>query len=891
MTISSNLPTLKMILISFSQLPGSTFPSINYSPSRSRYSAITNYWVFVISTFNLDSSNMKISNNLYIFSNPTSTFDSFKSIQTITPGSFPTPTSSTTTYIFGQSWYGYIKEIGIVNYLITNMDISIINALQLYCGIGQYGILTTPMLKKCFLCNSYCYECFNQENNCLSCITNNGIYFDENQCLCNTTGGFFEITNAASQTDCLPCDPSCKNCINSETNCIECNSGFYLNQATSPNQCVSCPYYCSACTTPTNCSSCIANPGIFYSQNQCFCNYNAGFYEYTPSGNFYPTCAACDPNCLTCNIASTNCTSCKPTQTVFNGSCVCAAGFYNTTVNGSLVCLPCHPLSSLCFGPNFWQSLICNSNVNNIDNIQGNTCQCKPGFYYANNTCFPCNGACKKCNVSSTNCQECIDNPGFILQGNSCVCNTVNGFYSSFKNNILSCLRCHPLANTCTGPNFWEALTCNSSIPNLEMVNNSICQCVKGYYFFAKNVGHPGFDICAKCSNYCVACNYTSVNCTIYPPTLPKNEQTYVTSTVASVATSVAVAASTLITGTTITSLLQTTGVAQMCLLFSDVHLTYQIPEMDGLYKGLSVFTLDFLPNTPDLFESWFCGSTNSTTRLLVFESQLATNNDVLFLKNIGCILTFLIIFSFLYSIIILLSWKIEFCKKIRCYFEWNGIFMIILFNYYGILHASFLQIREFSFFNGGYYTANCVFAIVALVAYLVLIIFMIKKVDRPARDLEKESYQDDYGCFYKSNALDGVSKYTTILEFIRKILVIAIVILLDGNLIAQCCTIIVGSGIMAFWYLLILPKVSIVSQLGLIICELVTLVSGFALASFRPKLGAEGFEERVPIFMYTYIAIPLSVTTSTVIEQLIEIGKKIYNWCQGQQAVSTNNN
>ena len=69
-----------------------------------------------------------------------------------------------------------------------------------------------------------------------------------------------------------------------------------------------------------------------------------------------------------------------------------------------------------------------------------------------------------------------------------------------------------------------------------------------------------------------------------------------------------------------------------MCLLFSDVHLTYQIPEMDGLYQGLSVFTLNFLPNTPQLIESWFSGSANSynnnTTRLLIFESQLATNND-----------------------------------------------------------------------------------------------------------------------------------------------------------------------------------------------------------------------------------------------------------------------
>ena len=152
----------------------------------------------------------------------------------------------------------------------------------------------------------------------------------------------------------------------------------------------------------------------------------------------------------------------------------------------------------------------------------------------------------------------------------------------------------------------------------------------------------------------------------------------------------------------------------------------------------------------------------------------------------------------------------------------------------------------------------------------------MIIKVNQPERELQKESYQDNYGCFYKSNAVDGVSKYTTILEFIRKILVIAIVILLDGNLIAECCTIIVGSGLMAFWYLLILPKVSMVSRLGLIVCELVTLVSGFALASFRPKLGTDGFQGGYIILMYTYIAIPISAAATSVTEQLIEIGKRM---------------
>lgn len=66
------------------------------------------------------------------------------------------------------------------------------------------------------------------------CISSPGIFLEGNQCKCNTSGGFFVKSIG---TTCQSCDSSCKNCINNETSCTECNSGYYPNQANTPTPC------------------------------------------------------------------------------------------------------------------------------------------------------------------------------------------------------------------------------------------------------------------------------------------------------------------------------------------------------------------------------------------------------------------------------------------------------------------------------------------------------------------------------------------------------------------------------------------------------------------------------------------------------------------------------
>lgn len=140
-----------------------------------------------------------------------------------------------------------------------------------------------------------------------------------------------------------------------------------------------------------------------------------------------------------------------------------------------------------------------------------------------------------------------------------------------------------------------------------------------------------------------------------------------------------------------------------MCVLFSDVHIPYQVPEMSGLYKGLNVFNFDFLPSTPALINGWISQSPkNNSSRLLIFETQVAQDTSSLFLDSIGSIISFFLILFLVYPIILVLSWKIGLFMKIRSYFEWNGFFTIILFVYYAIMRAAFLQLKDVTIiFNG----------------------------------------------------------------------------------------------------------------------------------------------------------------------------------------------
>jgi ABC-type uncharacterized transport system permease subunit len=154
--------------------------------------------------------------------------------------------------------------------------------------------------------------------------------------------------------------------------------------------------------------------------------------------------------------------------------------------------------------------------------------------------------------------------------------------------------------------------------------------------------------------------------------------------------------------------------------------------------------------------------------------------------------------------------------------------------------------------------------------------------------ELEKEENLGAFGCFYESNNLEGVSKYTIIVELLRKLIVIAIVVMLDDNFALQCVTIIGGSVIMALWYILVLPRKSLIAQFGVILTELITMISGIALASFRPNLSLDQVESRMSILVSTFAAIPLCSAFTAVVEQIWCVTSKFLNYCRGRTIIST---
>ena len=155
---------------------------------------------------------------------------------------------------------------------------------------------------------------------------------------------------------------------------------------------------------------------------------------------------------------------------------------------------------------------------------------------------------------------------------------------------------------------------------------------------------------------------------------------------------------------------MQVSDVAQMSLVFSDIQMKYESPGMNGMYSGLSVFTLDFLPNTVTLLESltgYSANGTNGTnttelrngTRLLDDSNQKVTVDSpelhrVLFLVNVGGVISFYLVVLIVYPIIVLLSWRVAFLMKVRGYFEWSGFFATALFHMYKVLHSACVQLQ-----------------------------------------------------------------------------------------------------------------------------------------------------------------------------------------------------
>ncbi len=156
----------------------------------------------------------------------------------------------------------------------------------------------------------------------------------------------YSASPATSKTVTLSCDTSCQNgCFGPlPTDCFWCSAGYLYNGnecttcaiGTYPPTCTSCPAGCSACASPSICTSC-ASTGYYYN-------------------NF--ACPPCDPTCLTCSGgAQDQCLSCPSGSILYpNNTCItsssggCELPYVQITVNSQPTCqFPCSGKSPYAF--------------------------------------------------------------------------------------------------------------------------------------------------------------------------------------------------------------------------------------------------------------------------------------------------------------------------------------------------------------------------------------------------------------------------------------------------------------------------------------------------------------------------------------------------------------
>jgi len=168
-------------------------------------------------------------------------------------------------------------------------------------------------------------------------------------------------------------------------------------------------------------------------------------------------------------------------------------------------CVKCHRLCKTCHGNTRDDCDECRI-VDNIAPIEGNTCNCKKGYFDDSNKIIPneycqkCSKFCLTCDIRFDNCQTCIDNPGVQMINNDCKCNAPGYFviYNTTTNRD-DCVTCHPLCKRCTGPLSTQCDLCFTN-KGAIYVDPSTCKCPSGYYYDTTT------EICEQCDPRCSEC-------------------------------------------------------------------------------------------------------------------------------------------------------------------------------------------------------------------------------------------------------------------------------------------------------------------------------------------------------------------------------------------------
>ncbi|ELP84152.1 protein kinase domain containing protein, partial [Entamoeba invadens IP1] len=214
--------------------------------------------------------------------------------------------------------------------------------------IDQNGLCQTDINSCVFIVNNKCVECENTSilNNNKSCAetshnnnSTNCISFNKNGCISCAIGYYL------SNTECNLCSENCTSCVESDTKCLSCKSGFYQGENYSCLPSTDLLSKCNKISTITNgCYQC--KDGYYRVGLNCFeCLLN---------------CSTCNTKdkCLTCNSTNYKTLSgnCLPQNSVVGcavkvtqyGCDKCIDGYYKVNYNE---CERCHDNCTICTQP------------------------------------------------------------------------------------------------------------------------------------------------------------------------------------------------------------------------------------------------------------------------------------------------------------------------------------------------------------------------------------------------------------------------------------------------------------------------------------------------------------------------------------------------------------
>ena len=366
------------------------------------------------------------------------------------------------------------------------------------CPAGSYTFLQGGQCIKVVGCTS-----LSAEGVCLNCVT--GYYLNQGKC--------------------STCDVSCATCYDS-TLCLTCSVGYYNGTNVNNALCQPCSLGCTACTSSSTCTAC----GTGFRLNAA-------------------ACTACSSNCNVCSAAS--CTTCNSLSVLIGTSCylctdiskqgsagctsctgtalrvlcsACSSGYYLDPTNSACyTCSSKFPNSVLCTysAPlqcsndaaatiNTRYYLVgtqCVANTNNCKDMLDNTGKCSSCYFTAATGYYSLtNGVCTLCNVSgcstySSTCQCLSCQNGYQFINNQCIaCQSLH--CNVCQASVTACQQCAPaygrLSSACQ-------LCQPSNCYNCDGDNTVCATCNTGYYLSGGN--------CYECQTKCVTC-LSNTQCT-----------------------------------------------------------------------------------------------------------------------------------------------------------------------------------------------------------------------------------------------------------------------------------------------------------------------------------------------------------------------------------------